>query len=259
MSHPQASRARDFVKSLSLPEPPPVTFDIAKAPTTFDAAKDEASVVGSDVIAFVKGITTEARGDIVNATLLAQLVAKKKNPDVISLQQVGEWYDTYFDTLSQIGFVIQDKGFAEYQENSDTFEAHEAIIEVATTLLAGAPGALALIKTTLGALQKLSADSPWITLFNRESQSAKTARFQISLVEPDDNARLLLTLIAFGLEAKTTLTQVLFFKFHKNDVTLRHNSGKVTIDAALLAAVRDQVSGKLVAYVSDFIKKLPDL
>jgi len=68
-----------------------------------------------------------------------------------------------------------------------------------------------------------------------------------------------LTLIAFGLEAKSTLTQVLFFKFHKNDVTLRHNSGKVTIDAALLATVRDQVSGKLVAYVSDFIKKLPDL
>ena len=259
MSHPQASRAREFVKSLSLPEPPPVNFNIAKAPTTFDAAKDEASVVGSDVIAFVKGITPEARGDIVNATLLAQLVAKKKNPDVTSLQRVGEWYDTYFDTLSQIGFVIQDKGFAEYQEKSDTFDAHEAIIEVATTLLAGAPGALALIKTTLGALQKLSADSPWITLFNRESQSAKTARFQISLVEPDDNARLLLTLIAFGLEAKSTLTQVLFFKFHKNDVTLRHNSGKVTIDAALLAAVRDQVSGKLVAYVSDFIKKLPDL
>ena len=111
----------------------------------------------------------------------------------------------------------------------------------------------------LEALQKMSSNSPWITLFNRESQSANTARFQVSLVDEDENGRLLVALIAFGLEARTALTQVLFFKFHTNDVTLQQHSGKVTINAQVLEAVRDQIAGKLVAYSSNYVRGLPDL
>jgi hypothetical protein len=252
--------AREFVESLALPEPPPARFDLTDAPATpFDVAKDQASVVGADVIAFAKGVTPEVRSDIVNAVLLAQLVAKKTMAEPASLADVGAWYESYFDTLSRIGFVIQDKGFAAYHGKSDSFEAHEVIIDVATALLAGSPGAIALVKTTLDALRKMAADSPWITLFHRESQSANTARFQVSLVEADDDAGVLLSLIAFGLEAQSSVTQVLFFKFHKNTVTLRHNSGKITINVPLLASIRDQVAGKLAAYTVEFIKQLPDL
>ena len=250
---------RDFVKSAALPEAPPIRFDLAKdPPAPFDVAKEQASVVGSDVIAFSKGVPAEARGDIVNTVLLAQLVAKKSMAEPKTLADVGAWYDSYFDTLSRLGFVLQDKTLAEYRASSDTFEAHESILEIAGALLAGSPGALVLVKKTLEALKKMSADSPWITLFHRESQSAKTARFQVSLVE-SDVAGVMLTLIAFGLEAQASVTQVLFFKFHKNDVTLRHNSGKVSINAALLAAIRPQVSAKIVAFTNDFIERLPDL
>jgi hypothetical protein len=251
--------AQEFVASVELPDPPPLNINVSKDIFDYDEAKQQAVVVGSDVIAFVKGITPDQRNDIVNASLLAQLVAKKKVAQPSTLTAVKEWYDEYFDVLSRIGFVIQDKGFAEYREASDSFEAHEAILEVAAALLAGTPGALALVKTTLGALQKMSSNSPWITLFNRESRSANTARFQVSLVNEDENGRLLVALIAFGLEARTTLTQVLFFKFHTNDVTLHQHSGKVTINASLLAGVRDQIAGKLVSYASDYIKGLPDL
>ena len=81
----------------------------------------------------------------------------------------------------------------------------------------------------------------------------------MSLVTEDDNGQLLVALAAFGLEAKTQLTQVLFFKFHRNDVTLHHHSGKVTVNTQLLGAVRDQIAGKLLAYTNDYIKGLPDL
>ncbi len=260
MASDSITKARQFVASVELPEPPPLRREVAKAPGfSFDAAKDQATVVGSDVISFVKGVTPEQRNDIVNASLLAQLVAKRKVADPKTLEEVRAWYGDYFDVLSRIGFVIQDKGFAEYKERSENFEAHEAILAVAAALLAGSPGALALVKITLEALQKMSADSPWITLFNRESQSANTARFQVSLVDQDENARFLVSLIAFGLEARATLTQVLFFKFRSNEVKLNHHSGKVTINAQLLANVRDQIAGKLVAYTSEYIKGLPDL
>ena len=250
---------REFVKSCELPDAPPVRFDLAKdPPSPFDIAKEQASVVGSDVIAFSKGVTADTRADIQNAVLLAQLVAKKSMSEPKTLSDVGAWYDSYFDTLSRLGFVLQDKALAEYRSSSDTFEAHESILEIAGALLAGSPGALVLVKKTLEALQKMSADSPFITLFHRESQSANTGRFQVSLVE-SDVAGVLLTLIAFGLEARASVTQVLFFKFHKNDVTLRHNSGKVSINEALLAGVRPQVSAKIVAFTNDFIERLPDL
>jgi hypothetical protein len=260
MSDQSINRARKFVMEAELPEPPPVDFDIARAPRTWaDASAAQASVVGSDVVAFVESVTPEERQDIVNATLLAQLVARKTVAKPRTLSDMRAWYDAYFDVLSQVGFLLQHRDFAEYRKDSQSFEAHKAILDVAAVLLAGSPGALLLIKSTLEALEKMSADDPWITLFNRESQSANTAHFQVSLVERDASAQLLLSLIAFGLEAKHRLTQVLFFKFRRNDVTLHHYAGKVSINGPLLAAIRDDIAGRLVAYASDYIKALPPL
>jgi hypothetical protein len=249
--------ARAFVQNAVLPAPPPEVLGprTTAAGFDFDAAKEQAAVVGSDVIAFVKGITPEQRTDLVNASLLAQLVAKKKIPDPRDLSGVLSSYDEYFEVLSKIGFVIQEKGFARYQEASETFEAHEAILEVAKVALAGAPGALAVVQKTLESLKKLSDDSPWITLFHRESRSANTARFQVSLVESAPNG-LLVAIMAFGVEARATITQVLFFKFKKNEATLHHHSGKVTINTAVLGGVRDDIATKLAAFTREYVAGL---
>jgi hypothetical protein len=259
MTHPAIQSARDFVQQAELPEPPPINFDIAKAPFNLDPASDQAAVVGSDVVAFMKGVTREQRQDVMNATLLAQLVARKQIPTPESLEQIERWYDEYFDVLTKIGFQLTNRDFSEYHEHSGTFEAHQAILDVAAALLVGAPGALALVKTTLEALQKMSEDSPWITLFNRESHSANAARFQVSVVEQDDNGEVVLSVISFGLQAEHKVTQVLFFKFKKNDVRLQQHSGKVTINAPVLTAVRSQIADRLIAYSTDFIQGLPPL
>jgi len=130
---------------------------------------------------------------------------------------------------------------------------------VATALLGAAPTALALVKTTIEALESMDASSPWITIFDRESQKARTARFQISLAEQDPAGQFLVTLMAFGLEAKSTITQVLFFKAKANEVTLRHYSGSVTINTDVLDGVRESIQTKLSGLASDYIKALPDL
>lgn len=258
MSTQTVSQARTFIAQAVLPPPPPVTPGptVAATPFDFDAVKEQAAVVGSDVIAFVKGLPETQRQDLVNASLLAQLVAKKQLPEPKSLNEVLKWYDTYFDVLSNIGFVIQDKGFAEYEERSASFEAHEAILDVASVVLAGSPAALAIVKKTLESLRKMSADSPWITIFSRESRSATTARFQVSLAEPGEDDGLLVTIIAFGVDAKATMTQVLFFKFKKNQAILRHHSGKVTINTEVLGGVRDEIAAKLKAHTKEFVAGL---
>ena len=252
--------ARSFVAEVELPRPKRAR-DAAAAPIPivdqiFDTAKNQAAVVGSEVVSFVSGVTAERRDAIVNSSLLAQLVAKQKVSDP---DRIYDWYDAYFDVLTNIGWVIQDKSFAVYHENSQNFEAHKAILAVATTLLGAAPTALALVVSALKALESMNENSPWITVFSRESQNAKTARFQISLAEQDAAGQFFVSLMAFGLEAKSSITQVLFFKAKANDATLRHYAGRVTINTNVLDGISDAIKAKLSAHAGDYIKALPDL
>lgn len=258
MPHPSHDRARSYVEALALPEPRR-TRDMAEqavTPMAFDTARNQAAVVGSDIVSFMSGVTPERRQDIVNSSLLAQLAAKKKVTDPT---RVYDWYEAYFDVLMNIGWVVQDKGFAEYHEESQNFSAHEAIMKVAAMLLGPNTAALAVVATTLDALHSMDAGSPWITLFSRESQSADTARFQISLAEQTADGQFLVSLMAFGLKATSSITQVLFFKTTRSAATLRHCSGKVTINVPVLEAVRPAMTAKLAAFANDYVKSLPDL
>jgi hypothetical protein len=88
----------------------------------------------------------------------------------------------------------------------------DAIREVATTELRATPEAVALLHKTMESLTSMSVDSPIVTLFQRESQSASTARFQMTLVEHDDAGKLRVQLLGFGLNTAKTVTQVLLLK-----------------------------------------------
>jgi hypothetical protein len=259
MEKPSISSALEFVENIELPpakkvdtEGPPLDIN----PFTYAQQKIQAAIVGSEIISFVQGVTPERRQDLVNASTLAQLVARKKVPDATDIYA---WYDAYFDVLTNIGWTIQARDFAIYKENSANAQAHEAILKVAAGLLAGNAGAMIALKATLDAITSLKTDSPWITLFNRESRTAHTAHFQISLAQQDVNGQFLVSLMAFGLEASSTLTQVLFFKFQSEDAVLKHFSSKVTINGDVLTGVRKAVADKVSSHASTFVKALPDL
>jgi hypothetical protein len=250
--------ARRFVSEAVLPEPPAEHLEAAERESAiekaFTTAKNQAAVVGSELTSFVRGVTADHRRDVINSTLLAQLVATSKVKD---RTQIYEWYRAYFDALKNVGWLVQDESFAQYRETTESFQAHEAIVAVATVLLGASPAALSLIKATLDSLKQMGEGSPWLTLFNQESQAANTARFQITIAEPDQKG-FLVTLMAFGLEARVRLTQVLFFKFRTNDVTLKHYSGQITIDTEVLTGVRDLIRQKIANHAATFVRKLPD-
>ena len=254
MSDATIEKARRFIATCKLP-PVLESVGTANSGLTRDPARPQAAVVGSDIVAFTEGVSVDHRDDVLNASLLGQLVAKKQVPDPTTLGQWKKWYREYFDAMTNVGFAITDTAFDEYTKQTETFEAHEAILEVAATLLAGAPTALAVITSTLTALKKVDEESSWITLFNRESQSANTARFQVTVAEERDN-KLSVSLISFGLEATTKLTQVLFFKFRSNEATLQYHQGKVAIQRDVVAAVRTQVAQRLAAHAGYYIRGL---
>jgi len=250
-------KALQYVRQLALPMSPGgfESADDSALDFDFDAAKKQAMVVGSDVVAFVNGVTEERRQDLVQSALLAQLAANKAVPD---RTQIFDWYAKYFDVLTNIGWVAQDVGLSEFSQDLQNLEAHEAILKMAAGLLGSSVTALALVKATLDALTNTS-DGKWITLFDRESKSAKTARFQMMLVDQEASGQFLVNLMAFGFEATTELTQVLFFKFRSGSARIKQYSGKVTIDSDILASIRPQIRAKLASHAADFVAKLPDL
>jgi hypothetical protein len=248
-------QATQFVARCELPPVPTSRLAIAKDIFDLDPAKSQAAIVGSDLTAFVEGVSVDCRDDVMNASLLGQLVAKKRVPSPSTLDQWKQWYDAYFDAMTQVGFAIAEQGFDDYAKRTDTFEAHEAILEVATALLGGVPTALAAITATLTALKKLDENSPWLTLFNRESQRANTARFQVTVAD-EQAGKPTVSLLSFSLQATTKLTQVLFFKFRSNDVALQYHFAKVSIQRDVVASVRAQVAQKLSAHASEYIRGL---
>jgi hypothetical protein len=188
----------------------------------------------------------------VNCSLLAQLAATKSIPDRADIEG---WYKVYFKTLTHLGWVIQERGFSEHREAGADFETHQAILSVAATLLGPAATALAAIKSTLDAM-KAMANGKWITIFKRDSQTAREARFQVTLAEPSKNGGCLIALMAFDLRATAMLTQVLFFKFKSSDVVLRHASGRVTINMDVLQKVRGKIAERLIAYTQNYVENL---
>ena len=250
--------AREFLNTVKLPTPARARGGVegVREIIDFNAQKNQAMIVASDIVSFVKGVSNERRQDIVNSSLLAQLEANKKVPDK---KNIIEWYNAYFDVLENIGWVIQDRSFSSYTEEADGLEAHEAIIKVASVFLGAAPAALAVVISTLEALKSMDSSKPWMTIFDRESKQAKTGHFQIALAEQGDNDQFLVSLMAFSLKAESTLTQILFFKIRNDEVELEKCSGKVTINDKVLSSIRDLVSQKIAAHTSDYIAKLPDL
>lgn len=185
MSQVNLSTASQFLNQLKLPTITKSGFEAEeeKPQVDFDELKNQATVAKAEVVSFVKGLSVERRQDIVNCALLAQLAADK---NVSDKNDIFKWYDSYFDVLTNLGWVIQDKGFCSYEEKADGMKMHEAILKVAAVVLGAAPAALAIVTSTIEAMKSMDNDNPWITIFDRESQSAETAKFQITLVEEDN-------------------------------------------------------------------------
>ncbi|MNN34201.1 hypothetical protein D3C81_1479960 [compost metagenome] len=157
--------------------------------------------------------------------------------------------------LEQLGWVTQSKSFDVYNAQTDNLETHEAILKVAAGLLGAGSTALAVVVSTLQAMQSMDADNPWITIFNRESRRMNATRFQIALAE-ESQGEVGITMMAFALEADAVVTQVLFFKVQSDAVTLEHCSGKVTVNEVVLTGVRDTLRQKLIGRSKGFIDSI---
>ena len=105
----------------------------------------------------------------------------------------------------------------------------------------------------MDSLQSLDENAPWLTLFDEQSRTERSAHFQVATAQIDDSGLLQIALIAFDLKAKVKLTQVLFFKSASSSTRLRYSAGKATIYQAALEEQREAIKARLTAYRAAYV------
>jgi hypothetical protein len=253
-------KAKGFVQSIDLSGTPRslVGQDAgADAGIVFDKAKDQAQVIGSGLFSFQQGVEPEVRAAISDAALLSQLHANKQ---VKFEQDPEKWFGVYTEVLQNVGWVMQDLGWNDYSADGNQAEVNEKIIDLLTVALGAAPTAILVITAAMKALKDMNPNSPWITLWSREVQKANMARFQIGLVNMEDdgkNARV--NLVACILGAKSALTQVMFFKWKDAHAAFKAATRSASINPSSAKALAPDIRSKIIAYQKDYLSSITDL
>lgn len=243
--------SRAVIENAKFPAAPRRMRGLTETPAIqFKAAEAQSLVVGSSLVVAAENVPVQTREDLVNCTLFAQLAA---GGTVADRNDVTRWYDAYFNALTAVGWAQSTTHFEDHQFSSKNAEAHKAIIKVLTVLLGPQAAALAVVTAALEALQSMNENSPWLTLFDRHSKSDRSAHFQVATAQLGQGGLLQTALVGFELTARSTLTQVLFFKFSSSAIRLRYAAGMATIYEAALKDQRAKIAARLADYRDSYV------
>jgi hypothetical protein len=250
MSAPQLA-IHNFIKSLVLPDRGPA-FETAGTPPEY-SSKQEVVAVGAQLAEFSTAVSADLRPLISNSMLLAQLAANKATADSAS---VFDWHEKYRAVLSNIGWQVQGGEQQVQQVSNADLSVHKAIVPVLVAMLGPQVAAVSLVVSVLQGLNDMDKASPWITLFNQSSQSARGAKLQISYVGADDHGEPAISLLALAIAAERTITQVLFFKFSQQKAELRKSTSSLATTAQRLNTDKDVIEGRIRDFINDYVKNV---
>jgi hypothetical protein len=251
MSQPTA---KAYVMALDLPEAEPRLEGLETAEIDF-GDRQEAAVVGAQLAEFSQGVPAPLRSAVADCLLLAQLAANKANaanPDLMA------WYRKYVEVLQGTGWLVESMSLEQKEVGDLNAGVHQAILPVITAMIGPAMAAASLVVGVLRGLQEMEKDNPWITLFDRASQHASGAKLQFGFVEmnPNNPAAVQVKLLAVAVDAKRTITQVLFFKFSDENASLKTADSQLGIAVSRLQGVQQAVADRVQPFLVDNISKL---
>jgi hypothetical protein len=209
-------------------------------------------VTGSNLIQFSKEVSSEIKSSVALSLLAAQQVAKNDTV-IVSPQQ---WIERHNTVLTNLNWHIQDGGVVNTEFKDIDMAVHQAIIPFLTAIFGGALTAGALIITALTQLKEMDKNSPWITLFDRESRRFDVSEYQFSVVQVagDD---VTLKLAAARFNASFGKTQVLFFKLNKQTAKFDAATQNLSANSGLLIDMNKELRSKLARFTKTYIQSLP--
>ena len=157
------------------------------------------------------------------------------------------WYnclDVLILTLAQLGWLFRSKLDRVHETASANASVHKEIIPLILAVAGPGAAAAAIIVQVLERLQEMDKDSPWITLFQRESVHETINLFQVSAVSSEGSA-VLCDLLGFEIDLDTSTTQVLFFKFPTKGARIKYFKATMELDPVRAERVRATIERRL--------------
>lgn len=212
---------------------------------------EQAFIADKSLVSFAADLASQARQDVLNSVLLAQLAANKQ-ADIG--KDLKGWYKAFISVLQQVGWVIEKEQQDRFKSKHSLFEVEEVIIEI----LSGAFGAgyIVLIKNTLAALKKMAdKNSGTIKVFEQNTVENEKGCMQVGAAMAENDA-ISLQMGTFMITSRSKMKRILFFKFNKDSTDLEYASCKATLNAGMYARIRQTVEDRLVNFSNDFIKEV---
>jgi hypothetical protein len=245
---------RSYIANLPVGGPLPAVAEDDAAVNTIDIENLPTGIVtGSNLIQFPADASPELKSSVALSLLAAQRVATN-DPVVLSPSQ---WLDRHNTVLQNLNWRNEGGGTAKSLFDSIDVAVHQAIIPFLTAAFGGAVGAGLLILTALRQLREMDKSSPWITLFDRQSQHFDVTEYQFSVVEVVGDT-VHLKVAAARLDASFGKTQVLFFKLKTQNAQFEQANQSYSAEAALLAEMNADLKAKMMSLTKSFIRGLPD-
>jgi hypothetical protein len=242
----------NFIAGLDLPAPLMRDADIAKQAAEFTSGQ-QALVIDTQLAEFKPSVGQSLRPTISHGLLLGQLAADKV---MANGGNVEKWFTTYNSVMGNIGWVLETGEFAK-QEISDTNVAlHKAIVPVIAAALGPAAAAGSIILAALKGLESMNQDSPWLTLFQRKSQTVTGAKFGVTFVDSGAGGGASLKAAYFSVRASQMITQILFLKISTSGATIDGAKSSLSIGEQVLADTKDALQKKVAPFIVSNIENM---
>ena len=209
----------------------------------------DAVVTGTNLVEFEGEVDPVLRSSVALSLLAAQRVAS--NDGVIA--NADQWLERHNTVLRNLNWTFEGGGTVEQEFEKTGVEVHKAIIPFITAALGGV--AASLIVTALAQLQTINEDSPWITLFDRESRRFQVSEYHFTRASASAD-KVVMKMAAARFDATFGRTQVLFFKITKQRARFEMASSDMAAESALLRMTNDTLKAKLALLTNDYIREL---
>lgn len=255
----QGKQALEFVRSIELP---PEDEGLAKkirqardeaGPMADDPEGEEtASVVAGSVASFTGKVTGDARKDVKNATLFAQLAAD------YAFDRQGqpmEWYDKYVEVLSQIGWNRPGFAFDTYRSTGSKVQLDEVVLTILAAL--ATENEIALVSASMEALKSMSDGSKQMTVWDSKSSSGSKGNFQILPCTQEENGDVAMILTGMQFTANHSESRFLWWSWSSDSIDIKRAAARFVLNEQIYGTVRKAIVERLGDRAEKYVAELP--
>jgi hypothetical protein len=206
-------------------------------------------VSGTTLIDFSAAKDVVVRSSVSLAMLFASRVATKAMQP--GIDDEDDWLARYAQALAEIGFRVSGMSVVHSEIKKKNVAVHKAIIPFLTLAFGGAAVGPVII-SVLKNLQEMDADSPWITLFDKQSRRFDVSEMHFAAVSETATETSIRYAVA-RLHVETGQTRILFFKFSKTGAKFDSTSTTMTADIGLLAMIEPKLRERLLKIIDESI------